>query len=204
MQTTRFIPLEPDNLLYTYLSKRKVDGYDEAVNQHSTRSVHPTLRFLASKVNRLSNPAHPQFEEYVQSCESVLGFVVSTFASEYGHKAGRLISEYQNVALDRLGEGVASLVGLIVDLCVAKGRVFVIEEPENNLHPKALIKLLEIVERKSAMNQFLISTHSNIVVRRLAALPQTSLFEISYDPAAPNSQSTIELIQARRTHSSAP
>ena len=41
-----------------------------------------------------------------------------------------------------MGEGVANIVGLLVDLCLAENKLFLIEEPENDIHPKALKGLL--------------------------------------------------------------
>jgi predicted ATPase len=47
-----------------------------------------------------------------------------------------------------------------------------IEEPETDLHPRALHGLLDLIVQSAAEhnNQFVISTHSNIVVRHLGGL----------------------------------
>jgi hypothetical protein len=80
-----------------------------------------------------------------------------------------------------MGEGVANLLGLIVDLCMAENKLFLIEEPENDIHPKALKKLLNLIAEKSANNQFIITTHSNIVAKYLGALTDSKLFSVSMD-----------------------
>ena len=80
-----------------------------------------------------------------------------------------------------MGEGIANLVGLIVDLCVAENKIFIIEEPENDVHPEALKSLLELIISKSENNQFIISTHSNIVTRYLGSIKDSKLFKIALD-----------------------
>jgi len=77
-----------------------------------------------------------------------------------------------------MGEGVANALGLIVDLCIAKNKVFLIEEPENDIHPTALKGLLDLVAVKAATNQFIITTHSNIVVKHLGSQPESKLFDV--------------------------
>ncbi len=59
------------------------------------------------------------------------------------------------------------MLGLIVELCVERNKIFVIEEPEANLHPEALRSLLKLVKIASEINQVIIATHSNVVLREL-------------------------------------
>lgn len=189
-----FPAVEPLNLLYHYLSKRKVVAFEETVNLSSTTAVASDLRHLTSKVVRLANPATPAHEEYMAACRQILGFPVTEFASPGGQKAGRIVSNFDAIALEDMGEGVASLVGLIVDLCVAEGKVFLVEEPENDLHPKALKALLDLMARKAQTNQFVVSTHSNIVARHLGALPDARLFRVDQDPGDPMATSTVRYL----------
>jgi hypothetical protein len=49
---------------------------------------------------------------------------------------------------------------------------------ENDLHPKALKGLLEFIIEKSTDNQFIISTHSNIVTKYLGASPAAKVFKV--------------------------
>lgn len=185
---------EPDNLIYHYLSKRKVYAFDQSVNLASTLSVARDLRFLVAKVARLSSPASPSHQDYMDICRRVLGFAVTVFPVAGGQMAGRVVSNTQAISIEDMGEGVASLVGLIVDLCVADGHVFLVEEPENDLHPSALRALLDFMATRSEANQFLVSTHSNVVARRLGALPGARLFRVDQDPGDPMATSSIREI----------
>lgn len=170
---------EPKNLIYPYLSRRKVGGYSETVNKQATHSVMGNLTHLYAKIDRLSKPAEPAHEQYKKACEEILGFLVTTVVSDQGQIAAYLIDTFQNIPLTSMGEGVPNLLGLIVDLCVAENKIFLIEEPENDIHPKALKALLELIAKKSETNQFFISTHSNIVTKYLGSVEEAKVFRIS-------------------------
>lgn len=189
--------VEPDNLIYPYLSKRKVSGYSENVNSDATLSVTGDLYNLYAKVDRISNqyflPAH---EEYHQACMDILGFPITTTSSPSGKKAAWIIKNLQSIPLTSMGEGVASLLGLIVDLCVAEDQIFLIEEPENDIHPKALKALLNLIVKKSENNQFFISTHSNIVTKYLGGQRGSRIFKVQmqFSPERGAPVSTVDQI----------
>lgn len=84
--------------------------------------------------------------------------------------------------IDQMGEGVANIVPLLAELTVSRGKLFLIEEPENDLHPKALKALQELILESSKSNQFVISTHSNIVVRHLAGQANSLLYSVESNP----------------------
>ena len=185
-KTTQFIDaphissVEPDNLIYPYLSKRKVGNYSEVINSEKSNSVTGNFENLYAKIDRLSNPYFkPGFDEYKEACENVIGFPISCIPSANGKRAALIVENLNHIPLTSMGEGVANLLGLIVDLCIAKEKVFLIEEPENDIHPTALKALLALIEKKSQNNQFFISTHSNIVAKYLGGLDKTKLFKVT-------------------------
>jgi hypothetical protein len=175
---------EPYNFIYTYLSKRKVTEFDQVVNLQKTLAVSSDLRNIVSKVDRLANPAHHKSQEYTDLCMSVLGFRISSLASTGGHQAGIPVGPNTYIPIEDMGEGVSSLLGLITDLCVADGNLFLIEEPENDIHPDGLKTLLSFIVAKSEHNQFIVTTHSNIVTRYLGAAEGSKIFEFKseYEP----------------------
>lgn len=170
---------EPGNFIYTYLSKRKVMSFDRTVDLSRTRSVQADLRNIVSKVARLSNPDYMHAAEYDRLCKAVLGFRISVHAAEdnSGQQAGIPVGAFGYIPIESMGEGVSSQLGLITDLCMADGHLFLIEEPENDIHPEGLKTLLDVIVEKSKTNQFIISTHSNIVTRYLGAAPGSKIFE---------------------------
>lgn len=188
-------PTEPDNFIYPYLSKRKVAKFDLVVDIVRTRAVYGDIRSLPAKVDRLAHPGYSRYEQYVELCEKVLGFRVGSYAAAGGKQVGIQVGDFDDISLEFMGEGVSSLLGLIVDLCMADGHLFLIEEPENDIHPEALKKLLDVIIQKSVDNQFIVSTHSNIVAKYLGAAEECRLFSVNFD-YAPNTVPTsfIELI----------
>jgi hypothetical protein len=94
------------------------------------------------------------------------------------------------ISLLEMGSGVMNIVGLLVDLAMAENNLFLIEELENDIHPKAMKDLLDLVIEKSKNNQFIITTHSNIVLKKLGALENSKVFyiDISTDNGIPTSE----------------
>lgn len=178
---------EPHNLIYPYLSKRKVVNYSNDVHKAAANSVAGNFTHLYAKVDRLSNAQASWYGDYIDACENILGFSISTSGGEgNGKHAVYNLGGFEEIPMTSMGEGVPNLLGLIADLCVANNRVFLIEEPENDIHPKALKALLSLIIKKSETNQFFVSTHSNIVMRLLGAENTSKVFEVS------NKQSDLE------------
>jgi len=174
---------EPQNFIYTYLSKRKVFDFDREVDRVRTLAVQTDLRNLVAKVARLANPDYVHAAEYDELCKAMLGFRISAYAAEdgRGQQAGITVGVYDHIPIEAMGEGVSSQLGLITDLCMADGNLFLIEEPENDIHPEGLKTLLNVIVEKSKTNQFIVSTHSNIVTRFLGAAPNSRVFEFESD-----------------------
>ncbi|NOS91199.1 MAG: AAA family ATPase [Cyclobacteriaceae bacterium] len=180
---------EPNNLIYPYLSKRKTVSYANTINEANANSVAGNFENLYSKIDRLITPQfQPGNSQYVEACENILGFQVSTLALGAGKKAVYFVHNLEHIPLTAMGEGVANIVGLITDLCVADGNIFLIEEPENDIHPKALKALLRLIIEKSEMNQFFVSTHSNIVMKYLGGATDSKIFKISNEKRDRNRQ----------------
>lgn len=177
---------EPDNLIYPYLSKRKVAVYSTDVHKAAVLAVTGNFTYLYAKIDSLSDPQQSQYEDYIEACDNILGFRISTSGADgNGKRAVYKLHGHEEIPLTSMGEGVANLLGLIVDLCVAENRIFLIEEPENDIHPKALKALLGLIIKKSATNQFFVSTHSNIVMRTLGASGTSKVFEVSNELSDP-------------------
>lgn len=176
--STALKAVEPHNFIYPYLSKRKVVNYSEDIKLGNAFSVRNDLSNLFSKVDRLINPYYlPGHRLYIDACNKIIGFPISTLASSGGKKAVWIIYNNEHIPITAMGEGVPNLLGLIVDLCIAEDKLFLIEELENDIHPEALKALLNLIAEKSINNQFIISTHSNIVAKYLGALPDTKIFQ---------------------------
>ena len=171
---------EPDNLIYPYLSKRKVLDYSPEIHKAAENAVTGNLVHLPAKILRSNDPQDDRYQEYTDACKSILGFNISTSGNGgSGRKVAYKLSGDEEIPLTSMGEGVANLLGLIVTLCGAENKIFLIEEPENDIHPMALKGLLDLIIKKSNTNQFFISTHSNVVMRVLGSKSDAKIFEVS-------------------------
>jgi hypothetical protein len=77
-----------------------------------------------------------------------------------------------------MGEGVTNILGLLVNLIGAEEKLFILEEPENDIHPGALKALLDLVVESAKNNQFIVTTHSNLVLRKLGGAPGAKIFQV--------------------------
>lgn len=171
--------LDPQHFIVPYLSKRKTSNYQEDVRREFTLRVNTDLSYLAAKLSRLSNTSFPGGERYSETCKAILGFVVTAIPSVNGQRPGLYLPDRQTIPIDQMGEGVPNIVALLADLALSEGKLFLIEEPENDLHPQALKALLDLIIDSSKSNQFVVSTHSNIVVRHLSAAENSKLYNIN-------------------------
>lgn len=175
-----------NNFIYPFLSKRKTEYADQTVNQEQTYRVQETLRNLAAKIQKIGNSSHPKFEEFIRCCDDILGFRIGVVPMDQqganGIEPGIYVTDSFIIPLKSMGEGVANIVGFIVTLLTDDKKLFLIEELENDIHPAALKKLLELMLRKSANNQFVISTHSHIVLKFLGREKNTKIFYLEWVP----------------------
>lgn len=190
----RFPNSEPSNFIYPFFSGRKTAAYDQTVNQGTTLAVGADLRHLPAKLARLSNPDFPSHEQYRAACEAVLGFVITAIPAPAGQQAGIYVgSGGASIPMEAMGEGVANVIGLLVDLTLADRKLFLVEEPENDIHPQALKALLDIVIESSARNQFVVSTHSHIVVRQLGGTTGAKVFYVRAEGLPPTA--TVQTLE---------
>lgn len=171
--------IEPHHFIVPYLSRRKTSYYQEDVRNENALRINTDMSYLAARLSRLANPGFPVYESYSKSCKEILGFVVTAIPSLNGQRPGVYLPDRETIPIDQMGEGVPNIVALLADLALSEGKLFLIEEPENDLHPQALKALLDLIVESSKSNQFVVSTHSNIVVRHLAAIENSKLYSVN-------------------------
>jgi len=174
-----FNTTEPYNFIYPFLSKRKVVNFSQEINKPRTNDVRKNFENLNAKIDRVSSPKFLANTEYKKMCSKILDIIISSFASQNGKQSGLVVDNFNNIPIESMGDGTANILGLIADLCIAENKLFLIEEIENDIHPKALKKLLQFIKEKSKENQFIITTHSNIVTRYLGSTPESKIFRVN-------------------------
>lgn len=190
---------EPYNLMFPVLSGRRVTLYREQASERSAFEVQPTDNNLVSRIMSLSGSRLPEGIRFRDLCNRVLGIEVNIMPQENGQQLlGTQVDRYNSIPLEAMGAGLSGALSLIVGLSVADDKLFVIEEPEDDLHPAALKVLLDaIAEASSRNNQFLISTHSSTVLTRLSGLPDLKILHVTSDNALPPSSSFTEIADAQ-------
>lgn len=173
---------EPHHFVIPYLAKRKVAGFSEGVSLYEAQAIRGDLLHLPAKLSRLSNPSNPKYPEYAEACQKVLGYVVTSVPSGGGQRAGIYIDGQRTIYIEAMGEGVPQIAGLIAELVLATDKLFLIEELENDLHPRALKDLLDLLASRSAENQFVITTHSHIVTRHLGGVAGAKVYNVTVEP----------------------
>jgi len=170
------------NFIYPFFSKRKTGRYFTQGTGVNAYSVLDTFQNLPLKVQKAASQ-YVTKAKYEKWCKDTLGFEITAIASNSNDYRLGVYSGYNTyIPLEAMGEGVANIIGLITILLTEDNRLFLIEELENDIHPVALKKLLNLIIEKSETNQFVISTHSNIVLKYLGSLESTKIFYTEYDP----------------------
>lgn len=194
-----FLNQRPHHTLVPFLAKRKATGFDQNVSLGPQSSVNGTLHALYGRIDFLATYGHPDHKKFIYSVEEIVGVAITTRTSQNGKEAGFYLNRETFVPLDRMGDGVAEMVALIVELCAERNKIFVLEEPETNLHPRGLKALLAMVRESAEQNQFFIATHSNVVVRELGGSEEGKVFRVFRDGESPLASSHIEEVQRTAT-----
>ncbi|GHN02564.1 hypothetical protein WSM22_40530 [Cytophagales bacterium WSM2-2] len=170
--------------IYPFLSKRKSEYFDQNISKEQTYKIQEGLRNLPAKIQKISNPSHPKFDEFLRLCEDILGFRIGVLPAGQqganGIEVGSFVTNNEVIPLKLMGDGVMNIVAFIATLLIEDRKLFLVEELENDIHPSALKKLLDLIVSKSSDNQFIISTHSHIVLRYLGVLPKTKIFYVQW------------------------
>ncbi len=139
---------EPFHFAVPFFAKRKTASFAQDVRQEFALSISSDLHYLAAKLARISNPSYPTHEVYMRTCKAVLGFSVSAVPGEQGLRPGIYLPDRSVVAIEQMGEGVPNIASFLISLAESEGKLFLIEELENDLHPKALKAILDLNYRK--------------------------------------------------------
>jgi predicted ATPase len=172
-----FFPHEENkgSFIYPFFSKRR-SGFMSSAGKDDSFQVYEDFRNLPLKVQKATNRPviKRKFEEL---CRHILGFEVGIYQGENGEsRIGQMVGYTEHIPLESMGEGTANILGLLTLLLTENNKLFLLEELENDIHPEALKKLLPLIIEKSKYNQFVISTHSNIIVKYLGSVPETKIF----------------------------
>lgn len=176
---------EPDAVILPSFSRRHWSQFEEQVRLSASRVVGHLDSNLISRLSTFSNSRTPHGKEFAALCRRVLGIELDMLTAENGQSAGIQIDRSREIRIDSMGTGITTVLSLLLNLCDNSGKLYLIEEPENDLHPAALKELLNVLVEKSKFNQFIITTHSGIVLTKLGAQEDTAVFQTSTNSELP-------------------
>ncbi len=189
---------EPYNFIYPSLARRYSNTqYEEQLRKDQTTQVWPNETNLVARASTVLNPRTRSGKEFESLCKRVLNQTLDLMTGDNGQRLGLQIDRFAQVGLTAMGAGISATLGLLLNLTGAENKLFLIEEPENDLHPAALKALLDVIVEKSATNQFIISTHSSIVLTRLGALETATVLHTDMQINDDVPTSTVRSVQDR-------
>jgi predicted ATPase len=95
-------------------------------------------------------------------------------------------------SLEDLSDGSMLLIALIVKVLNSDHDIFMIEEPENSTHPKALVDLVAFLKSFSESKQFIITSHSIVLLNK------SKLEQIITSRTLQNGMSEFENVNSRK------
>jgi energy-coupling factor transporter ATP-binding protein EcfA2 len=172
----------------TYSTKDILDYFDQAKTPGITGSENNCLAYMQQLQTRQLNASHQDYAgEHIDKITAHEDYV------EFQNIIGRLLGTH----LDRDINGNIALFGkpisdaglsdgqsVILQLCVAlhaqrsefDNTIFILDEPENHLHPSAVIDLLESICKITGNYQIWIATHSVPLLAYIASIDPMSLW----------------------------
>lgn len=110
--------------------------------------------------------------------------------SEQRYLSFEHFNSFKNIK--QMSDGTILIIALITKILNSQSSIFFIEEPENSIHPRALVDLLGFLQSYSEDKQFVISSHS------IALLNRTKLENILTSCIMPDGQSEIRNVNDRK------
>jgi predicted ATPase len=191
-----FPNIRPQHSIVPFLARRKAAQFTHDVSTNAQSALSGTLSTLYSRIDLLATYGHSGHDRFCEAVKGIVGLPITMRASGAGKEAGFYFDDNTFVTLERMGDGVSEMVALIVELCTEKNKIFVLEEPETNLHPSGLKALLAMIRTAPEHNQFFIGTHSNIVVRELGGIEAGKVFRVFCDGQSYTSSHKIEEVES--------
>lgn len=136
------------------------------------------------------------FKEVLNNILKIVDIDIVSFRGENKKIPERkLLSFDHNEAVKHISEfsdGTILIIALITKILTSKNSLFLIEEPENSTHPKALVDLLYFLKSFSENTQFIITSHSIVILNK------THIDEIIASTINENGQSELFNISSRK------
>lgn len=164
----------PNAVLLPLPADSALDNFDEQVNQETSRRIQPDMRNLSALISS-------QGQLFADASRDLIGFPISLIPSQTGQLPGWRVDDETDIKVGAMGAGVIRMARLLALLGRVKGRILLVEEPENDLHPEALRGVLDLLKDVAKENQVIITTHSHIVVNFLGGVDGSAVYRVAME-----------------------
>jgi predicted ATPase len=133
------------------LIKEKKDQYGRIVSYN-----------VLSEIIKLENkPAFPILKSTLQTILKIDDIEIIPVTNPSGQETYVVFKQFNQLKdLSLFSDGSILLISLITKILSSDHSIFLLEEPENSLHPKALLELYNFLKSYTEEKQFIIATHS--------------------------------------------
>lgn len=186
--------VEPSNIVHPIYTNRVPSTYQQPSSTVVARSIMNNDDNIVARIKRLAGSNVPEARRFRDLCREILNVEFEVFDTNdaANQRLGVAISLDQYIPVEAMGAGLLSTLNLLVSLSTAKSKMFLLEEPENDLHPRALKALLEAVVASASENYFVITTHSSVVLTRLGGVEDSVVMHVTSDGQLPPTSSFKE------------
>ncbi|HEV2174574.1 MAG TPA: ATP-binding protein, partial [Nitrospira sp.] len=167
----------PEAVILPILTERTGRYIDEQINREATRQIRADMGNVGALLSPLLNPSNPMYPVFLEASDRLLNLRIGLVASQNGQTPG-VVVEGATIPITAMGTGVLSMVRMLAYLIGSNGKILLIEEPENDLHPEALKHILALIREAATRNQVILTTHSHIVVNVLGGEKSCTLLRV--------------------------
>jgi len=164
--------IEADNILKTLIN----NGF-RSLHQHTKKPYNPdifiipNLSLILNRIQQIKYEIEPQFfQDFIENLNQLFPNIKLRFEyKEFMSKIKYLEFDKQFDNLNMLGSGAQQLISLLFLFCFPRDAIYLIDEPENGLHPGLqhfLLKILKerVINKTNYNKQFFFATHSTCFI----------------------------------------
>lgn len=173
---TRYQPVAPDHLVVPWFPSGRGYSPEEQINSQYATAIRADTNNLGARLLKVLVSNSQAYEAYARLCGQLFDVIPVPLPSQNGVRVGIQLPGGTEIGLQSMGDGVRSTVGMAVAAADSVGKILLVEEPENSLHPESLKAVLEFFVDRSRENQIVIATHSPLVVNYLAGRDGSAVY----------------------------
>ncbi len=170
---------KPENFIVPCFASRATSYLNTSINDQYLTQTSPDFSGLPTELTGFVGSGLPEANKFEELSKELFGIEITIRASSNNQvKLTYRVTQNDQIYIDNMGTGVPHILKLLYDLVTSDGKLFLIEEIETAIHPMALKRILGLIQDCSTNNQFVLTTHSHIVVSFLANTDNSALFYV--------------------------